>query len=87
MFEWDEENRRHIRKHGFTEQDAEEAWLDSSQLPVAATPAEGEWREAIIGRTRDGRLVHLVWTYSGELVRPFEARRPTRREARLYLGQ
>jgi uncharacterized DUF497 family protein len=87
MFEWDVKNQEHLREHGFTQQDAEEAWLDSNNLPVDATWVEGEWRDAIIGMTRDARLVHVVWTEHGNLVRLFEARKPTRREARLYLDQ
>ena len=84
MFEWDADNREHIKEHGFTQEDAEEAWLDINNLPADATPVEGEWRQAIIGMTHDLRLVHVVWTERGDLVRLFEARKPTPREARLY---
>jgi len=87
MFDWDVYNKAHITEHGFSQQDAEEAWLDANNLPADATYVEGEWRDAIIGMTHDKRLVHVVWTERGDLVRLFEARKPTRGEARLYFSQ
>jgi len=85
MFDWDAANRAHIRQHGFTEEEAEAAWLDPNHIPADATGLGSEWREAIIGMTRGGRLLHVVWTERAGRIRLFEARKPTRREARLYL--
>ena len=84
MFSWDGASRQHIRRHGFTEAEVEEVWLDPNHVPVSATGLDGEWREAIIGMTRSGRLLHVVWTEREGQIRLFEARKPTRREARLY---
>src|SRR5712692_471761 len=74
-FEWDTANISHLPKRNITPEEVEQAVLDPNAVLGRAYSVEGERREAIIGRTRDGRLLFVVYTErDGEgVVRPLHA--------------
>lgn len=82
-FEWDEDNEEHVARHGVDIEEWEAAYND---LNKKARPAHSgpERRRALLGRTDSGRLLHLVFTLRGKVVRPVTARDATFRERRMY---
>lgn len=86
-FDWDVGNLSHIRKRRITPREVEEALTDANQAGAIAYSPAGERREAIIGMTRSGRLLHVVYTERGGRVRPLHVRDAYRDEEREYFGR
>jgi uncharacterized protein len=85
VFDWDDANREHVRKHHIQPHEAEEAWLDPDQVPAEVSHGDGgEWHDAVIGMTRTYRLLYVAWTERDNRIRIFLARKPTPQEARAY---
>ena len=84
MFEWDEENIRHIARHGVTPEEAEQAlWND----PTEAFEHEenGEQRFSQVGITDAHRCLVVVTTWRGDLLRVVTAYSATRTDIKFYL--
>ena len=64
--------------------EAEEAMADPYVTPAPSSDMEDEDRDALIGMTRGGRLLLVVFTLTGDTIRVVTARRPTTHEERLY---
>jgi uncharacterized protein len=73
-FDWDEGNEGHVLDHGVDPAEVEEALLDPRGAGADARNVAGERREALIGATESGRILHVVYTMRGEKVRPITAR-------------
>jgi hypothetical protein len=56
MFEWDDDNRAHVGRHGVEPEECEQALADSSVLLDEEYAVRGEWR-AIMDR-KDGCRTH-----------------------------
>jgi len=85
VFDWTGGNARKIwQRHRVRTEEAEEALLDPGSADAEAYDAEGEHREAIIGMTGDYRLLYVVYTERGNLLRVVSARDATRFETELY---
>ena len=84
MFEWDEHNSAHIEVHGLSPEEVEEALLDPRRLGTPAYDVAGEERRGLIGTTSDGRIIFVVVTRRGGLVRVVTARDADEREKRRY---
>jgi len=84
MFDWDEQNVRHIATHGIRPQEAEEAFLDPNAVTRETGVYDDEYREALIGITRRGRLVLVIIAERGRLFRVVSAYEATGREETLY---
>lgn len=84
MFEWDDDNTRHIWRHRVQPFEAEEAMTDSDQWPLEASRVDDEDREAILGLTASGRMLVVVYTMRGDAYRVVTARSASRQEAGLY---
>jgi len=79
-FVWDEENVRHIAKHGVTPEEIEEALTGT---PVVLRGPDG--RYLAHGRTESGRLLFAVYvTRPRGRIRVITARDMTKSEKRLW---
>lgn len=84
MFDWNEGNLDHIAMHGISAEEAEEALHDPWRLPAPVYQVEGEVRRGALGATTVGRLLFVVFTRRGDLIRVITARNATERERRRY---
>jgi uncharacterized DUF497 family protein len=66
---WADWNRRKVRRHRLTPEEVEQAREDPDAVPTLAYPGPDGWeRDAVVGMTRGGALVVVVWE-----VRPDDA--------------
>ena len=85
-FEWDAGNAgKNWERHGVTQGESEEIFFNRPVL-VAPDPTHSqvEPRYAALGQTSDGRLLTVVFTIRGTLIRVISARDMSRRERRRY---
>lgn len=85
-FDWDGRNAdKNRERHGVTQGESEEVFFNRPVL-VAADPAHSqtEPRYAALGQTSGGRLLAVVFTIRGTLIRVISARDMSRRERRRY---
>ena len=68
MFDWDEANIEHIGRHGITREEAEQV-LRNSPIDGGAQNVNGEERHVEVGFTDALRLLVVITTYRGELIR------------------
>jgi uncharacterized DUF497 family protein len=87
-FEWDEGNsRKSVDKHGVTQTEAEQVFLNEPLLVVAdARHGDREARLHALGRTDVGRLLHVTFTLRRDdtLIRVISARSMHRKERQRY---
>lgn len=85
LFDWDAENADHIvERHGITPAEAEEAMADPRRIRADAYQVPGEQRRAIVGATEGGRILYVVYTRRGGMVRVVTARDAVATEQRRY---
>jgi uncharacterized DUF497 family protein len=86
-FDWDEGNARKNEKHGVTQADTEQIFLND---PLFITPdeshSETERRYRAFGKTASGRLLTIIFTLrqNETLIRIISARDMNAKEKRLY---
>jgi uncharacterized DUF497 family protein len=86
-FDWDAGNARKSEKHGVTQAEAEQVFLNE---PLFITPdekhSESERRYRALGETADGRCLTVIFTLrkAGTMVRVISARDMNAKERRLY---
>jgi len=68
VFDWDEENIAHIARHGVTPAEAEEAFK-LAPMDIAEQHHEEEVRYVQLGITANLRILLIVTTWRGDLVR------------------
>lgn len=89
-FDWDDGNaRKSAAKHGVTQAEAEQMFLNEPLLIVEDTTHSAvEARYHALGRSDAGRLLHATFTLRGEgtLIRVISARSMSRKE-RVRYGQ
>lgn len=83
-FGWDEANIGHIAQHGLEPEGVEDALLDPEGVPAAAYNSGGERRSGFVGATEAGRILYVVYTKRGGVVRVVTARDANPREKRRY---
>ena len=87
-FQWDAGNtEKNWEQHGVTQGETEQV---SFNRPVRVAPAKYTRRErryAALGQTSGGRLLTVVFTIRGTLIRPISVRDMSRPERRLYERQ
>ena len=71
LFDWDEDNVRHIRRHRVTPGEVEEV-LGNDPLDFDYE-AQFEPRFKSLGITRQGRILVVVWTLRGDRIRAVTA--------------
>jgi uncharacterized DUF497 family protein len=85
-FEWDAGNIDKSReRHPVSAAECEQVFFQRPVL-IAADPrhSQREPRFAALGQTADGRLLTIVFTIRGTLIRVISARPMSRRERRVY---
>ena len=86
-FQWDSGNARKNEKHGVTQQEAEQVFLNQPLLLLEDDKHSGmEPRFHALGQTSDRRLLHVSFTLrdSGRFIRVISARPMHRREWVIY---
>lgn len=86
-FDWDEGNARKNEKHGVTQVEIEQLFLNAPLLVVPdGKHSEKEARYHALGRTDADRWLHVTFTLrdAGRLVRPISARDMHRKEKPFY---
>ncbi|MDP3037598.1 MAG: BrnT family toxin [Rhodocyclaceae bacterium] len=86
-FDWDEGNARKNEKHGVSTAEAEQVFFNAPLLLLADDKhSQQEARHHALGKTDDGRLVHVSFTLreSGRLIRVISARDMHRKERTIY---
>lgn len=82
-FEWDEENREHIARHGLRVEDVEFA-LQHRTLDLGLQDWQEEERFSEVGMTASGRVIEVVTTWRGNKVRVVTAYDATKRKRILF---
>ena len=87
-FNWDQGNsRKSAYKHGVGQSEAEEVFFNEPLLLLEdAKHSQTEARFHALGKTDDGRLLHITFTLrqSGTLIRVISARDMHRKERAVY---
>ena len=87
-FDWDTGNeRKSVDKHGVGRDEAENGFTDPAILISADQAHSGvEQRFNALGRTADGRMLHLTFTLrqGGSYIRIISARDANRKERAIY---
>lgn len=84
-FEWDAGNAlKNWEQHGVSQGEAEQAFFNRPVLIAVAKGTRRERRYAALGQSTDGRLLTVVFTIRGTLIRVISARDMSRRERRVY---
>lgn len=87
VFQWDEGNETKSKvKHEVETHECEEIFYDIDKLPlgIQVQPVVSEPRFGLLGRTFDGRLLHVVFTIREGQVRVIAARPMHRKERAVY---
>ncbi len=85
-FVWDDGNiDKNVAKHGVSNEEAEEIFTDSKRkIFKDKLHSSGEERFRILGKTKEERLLFVVFTIRGKKVRIISARGINRKEVYLY---
>ncbi len=84
-FDWDEANIAHIARHDVMPQEAEEA-IRNNPLDLGSRIHEGELRMTQLGRTNAGRILLVVSTWRGTLIRVVTSY-PARKKAQQFYSK
>lgn len=86
-FDWDDGNTRKNEKHGVAQAEAEELFFNQHLLRLEdLRHRDQEVRFHTLGKTLDGRLMHVTFTLRGDdtLIRVISARDMHRNERSVY---
>jgi uncharacterized DUF497 family protein len=86
-FEWDEGNAWKNEKHGVSMAEAEQVFFNSPLLTLSdAKHSETEPRFHALGKTNEGRQLHIVFTLrdADQRIRVISARNMHRKERAIY---
>ena len=86
-FDWDDGNARKNEKHGIGQTEAEEVFFNWPLLLLAdVRHSERELRFHALGKTNEGRELHITFTLraEGTLIRVISARDMHRKERIIY---
>ena len=84
-FQWDREKAKaNVKKHGVEFSDATAVFDDPEAITIEDPDSEGEQRFLSIGLDILGRIIVVAYTYRGDDVRLFSARKATKKEVRIY---
>lgn len=85
MFDWDRGNIGKNKSHTVEDKEAEEVFFDKKRkLFTDVVHSGNEKRIRIVGRTKHGRLLFVVFTMRSSAVRIISARDINKKEAYLY---
>ena len=85
-FQWDKGNlNKSLAKHGVSSEEAEEAFLDlDKRVSRDSFHSKNESRWKLLGKTRKGRLLFVVFTLRRKRIRVISARGINRKEVSFY---
>ena len=86
-FDWDDRNARKNEKHSVAQAEAEEVFFNQPLLMLEdLRHRDQEARFHVLGKTFDGRLLHVTFTLRGDdtLIRVISARDMHRKEKSVY---
>jgi len=83
LFDWDEANIQHLAAHGVTPMEAEEV-LQNEPLELDVQIRAGEERFTQLGETEAGRILFVIVTWRGNLIRVVTAYPAKLKWRRLY---
>lgn len=83
-FQWDDANVDHIAEHQVNPEEAEEALTDPDRRPLGAYSPPHESRWAVLGATEGNRILVVIYTRRGHLLRVVTAREASGPERRSY---
>lgn len=84
-FEWDKGNIGKNKKHRVEDKETEEAFFDKHRFIFKdKVHSKHEERFRILGKTKRGKLLFIVFTKRGKRVRIISARDINKKEAYLY---
>lgn len=89
-FEWDDGNARKNEKHGVSAAEAEQVFFNQPLfLLVDVKHSQDEPRFHALGKTHDGRQLHITFTLraGGSMIRVISARNMHRKERAFYESQ
>lgn len=88
-FDWDAGNRgKNFRTHKVTDEECEEVFADpAKKILVDPLHSDGERRFVLVGSTKRGRFLFLVFTLRRQKIRVISARDLKRKEYPLYKEQ
>ena len=73
-----------FRKHGVSFDEAASALLDENALVMEDIDSKNENRWILVGLGSEARLLTVIYTVRGEIVRIISARKATNKEANYY---
>lgn len=86
-FDWDDGNARKNDKHGVSMAESEQVFFNEPLLLILDTKhSDGESRFHALGKTDDGRILHITFTLrqAGKKIRVISARDMHRKERAIY---
>ncbi len=84
-FDWDFGNRNKNIKHDVADSEAEEVFFDSKKVITKdLLHSQGENRCILLGKTKRGRLLYVVFTQRKKKARIISARDINKKEVSLY---
>jgi uncharacterized protein len=85
-FEWDKGNKnKNLIKHNVANEECEEIFFDQNKIIMKdIAHSESEERYTLIGKTKQKRLLHIVFTIRKDRVRIISARNLNKKHYRLY---
>jgi hypothetical protein len=86
-FDWDDANRDHLARHQVTPEEVEQAILDPHAIVLEIESTRDEERAKAVGITARGRVLAVVFTLRGEMIRPITAYAPSPRLQALYFQE
>lgn len=80
-FDWDKGNLGHIKKHNVSKEECEEAFFNiQPEITRDITHSQIEERYRIFGQTDEGRLLFMIITVRGNMIRVISARDQNKKE-------
>lgn len=84
-FEWDKGNIDKNKKHGVDDRESEEPFFDKRKRTFRdRVHSLGEERFRVVGKTKEDRLLFVVFTKRGEKIRIISTRDVNKKEVKLY---
>jgi uncharacterized DUF497 family protein len=85
-FEWDLGNRTKNEKHGVQREEIESIFYQPKFIFAGkiVVPSHDEWRGLILGVSREGRPLTLIFTRRGDMIRPISCRAMRAGERKYY---
>ena len=84
-FQWDEGNIDKNKKHNVENVECEETFFDSNKVILKdVLHSQNEERFILLGKTKKGRLLYIVFTVRVKIIRIISARNINKKELHLY---